>query len=139
MWEFTDIRNGAIRELSKAEMKMGPVEKIECGRKFEMKEWLLDGLVGLLVRPESITDEEAEHLGWKTAAKLLRLREHQLKLPRSPAPGEICKVCDGNGDDGLTTLCKYCNGYGSGVSRFTPQTPPPNFTEVVQEEFRTEL
>jgi len=140
MWEFPDIRNGAIHELSKAEMEMGSVDKIECGRKFEKKEWLLDGYVGLLKRTETITDEEAERLGWKTAAKLLRIREQQHSIPQSPAPGEICSVCHGLGDDG-SDLCKICDGYGKGVAGITPASghPRQRFIEAVQKEFQTEL
>jgi hypothetical protein len=65
MWEFTDIRKRAIQELSKEEMKMGTMEKVECGKTYKVKEWLLDGYVELLVlkRPETITEKEAERLG----------------------------------------------------------------------------
>jgi len=78
MWEFTPIRKRAIQELSKKEMKMGTMKKIKCGKTYEVKEWVLAGYVELLKRTETITEEEAERLGWKTAAKLLLLREQYL-------------------------------------------------------------
>ena len=72
MWEFTKIRKWAIDELSKMKAEMGEIEMIEFGRSFDVKEWWLEGYGSLLKRGKTITDEEAERLGWKIAAKLLR-------------------------------------------------------------------
>jgi hypothetical protein len=78
MWEFTDIRERAIQELSEDKDAMGPIDKIERGRSYNVKKWEMEGYIELLKRAETVTNEEAERLGWKTAAKLLRLREQYL-------------------------------------------------------------
>ena len=71
MWEFTEIRKRAMDELLKMKMEMGNMEMIELGRCLNMKEWWLKGYVGLLMRRETITDEEAEHPGWKQPSNCL--------------------------------------------------------------------
>ena len=138
MWEFVDIRKLAIIELSKDD-KMGLFEKVECGRNFDVKEWLLDGYVGLLKRAETITDEEAKRLGWQTAVKLLRLRERVNR--RELANGEACRDCNQTGlRQSGRVLCEFCAGHGRGIAQVTLQNRPQrNFTEIVQIEFQTEL
>jgi hypothetical protein len=137
MWEFIDIRNGAIDKLSKQITEMGDVEKVECGRNFEVKEWVSEGYVGLLKRTGTkqtgtITDEEAERLGWKTAAKLLRLRE-QLSL--------TCQTCNGTGHEnhhfGIQVACRPCSSSGQVTAGFTPHRQQ-TYTEAVQKEFQTD-
>jgi len=137
MWEFIDIRNGAIDELSKQITEMGDVEKVECGRNFEVKEWVSEGYVGLLKRTGTkqtgtITDEEAERLGWKTVAKLLRLRE-QLSL--------TCQTCNGTGHEnhhfGIQVACRPCSSSGQVTAGFTPHRQQ-TYTEAVQKEFQTD-
>jgi len=113
MWEFTDIRERAIQELSKKEMGVGSVEKIECGKIYEVKEWLLDGCVELLRRDETLTDQEAERLGWKTAAKLLLLREQYLSSTiSSHYSPNISQSCGGCGDCN-GALYRLCSSYRS--------------------------
>jgi hypothetical protein len=144
MWEFTDIRERAIQELSKKEMGVGTVEKIECGKNYEVKEWVLDGYVELLRRDETLTDQEAERLGWKTAAKLLLLREQYLSSTISSHYSSIisqscgrCGNCDG-------ALHRRCSSYGSyypcGQQGTTlPDRSQHDFKEAVQKELETEL
>jgi hypothetical protein len=144
MWEFTDIRERAIQELSKKEVDMGTVEKIECGKNYEVKEWVLDGYVELLRRDETLTDQEAERLGWKTAAKLLLLREQYLSSTisshYSPTISQSCGGCgDCNG-----ALYRLCNSYGSYYSCGQQGTTLPDrsqhdFRKAVQKELETEL
>jgi len=62
-----------------------------------VKEWVLAGYVELLKRTETITEEEAERSGWKTAAKLLLLREKYLSTIASQylaLIGEFRGECD---------------------------------------------
>lgn len=142
MWEFTEIREGAIQELSKEEMEMGTIDKIVWGRNYEVKKWLLNGYIGLIRRGETITDEEADRLGWKTAAKLLRLREQFSKQTRTPALGEICKACKGSGFQQINTLshlCSFCSGYGRGIAGVTGHITEQHIIDAIQKEFPTEL
>jgi hypothetical protein len=143
MWEFTDIRERAIQELSKKEVDMGTVEKIECGKNYEVKEWVLDGYVELLRRDETLTDQEAERLGWKTAAKLLLLREQYLSSTisshYSPIISQSCERCGRcNGD-----LYRRCEDYGSyyrcGQQITLPDRSLHDFRKAVQKELETEL
>jgi len=136
MWEFTDIRERAIQELSK-EKSMGPIEKIEYGKSYEVKEWLLEGYVELLKRAETITSEEAERLGWKTAAKLLLLREEYL-FTRTPNASQVCGRCGGKCGGDLYMSC------GRGYGGYTQVTTPPDrkkhdFTYALRKEFGSEL
>jgi hypothetical protein len=141
MWEFTDIREWTIQELSNKEIGMGAIEKIECARNFEVKRWLLDGYIELLKRAETITDEESERLGWRTAAKLLRLRE-QFLLPDSGVMATLCNYCSRT-----CTTSGYCNDCGLMTSiqnvRATPSSPTNranhDFTKGVEKEFQEEL
>jgi len=118
MWEFIDIREVAMKQLSTDRMEMTTFVKIECGRTYEVKKWLLDGYVELVKRGKAITDEEAQLLGWSTTARLLRLREQFLRL----AVNSTCRTC---GDD---------------VSGFNLQDlPKPKVAAAVQKEFQKDL
>lgn len=145
MWGFSDIRERAKQELSKKELGMGTVEKIECARRFEIKEWLLEGFNELLQRADPITDEEAEHLGWKTVAKVARLRERHLIEGQLPAD-LICHDCrDTLGNKDIYCKLFYCSACAlrrSITLRIGAGTAPwkhHDFTEVVRDEFQEEL
>jgi hypothetical protein len=58
IWGSTKIRERAKQDLSKQEMGMGAIEKIDCGRKYEVKEWLLEGYIDLLKWAETRTWDE---------------------------------------------------------------------------------
>jgi len=140
MWEFTKIRKWAIDELSKMKTEMGDMGMIECGRNFDVKEWWLEGYVGLLNRGETITDEEAERLGWKIAARLLRLRE-RFAFTRCLAVGEFCTLCNRTGLL-QNVRCARCAGYGVGVTGITPSWQSnvrESIPEAVEKEFQTEV
>jgi hypothetical protein len=137
MWEFTDMRERAIQELFKEDMGMGAIDKIECGKSYEVKEMLLNGYVELLERTGTITDEEAERLGWKTAAKLLLLREEYL-FTLTPNSSQVCGICDGKCGGDLYMSC------GRGYRGYTQVTTPPDrrkhdFTDALRKEFGSEL
>lgn len=131
MWEFTDIRAKAIQELSTKDMGMGIIEKVECARSFDVKDWLSEGYVEFLRRPETITREEAERLGWQTAAKLLLLREKYLSTINSQI--STCGGC-GRKSCALYTYCRWSNEYhvNNKEGNFT-------YSYDVQREFGDEL
>lgn len=137
MWEFTEIRDRAIRELSTKEISIGTIEKIEYGKAYAVKEWVLDGYVELLKRSETITEQEAERLGWKTAAKLLLLREQYISDQHSAISNWTCGGCQ---------QCKsppqiYCTPYRTyyPCPQQVTDRNQHDFTKAVQKEFGTEL
>jgi len=151
MWEFSDIRERAIQELLKEDMGMQTIEKIECARSFRVKEWLVEGYTELLKRAETITDEEGERLGWKTAAKLLLIREQYLTTLTGPnsnlKPTYTCSVCKSQSCAGpvsgrpLYNMCQTYSTYyvctQNGV--VMPNRDEHDFTQAVQEGFEGEL
>jgi hypothetical protein len=143
MWEFVDIRERAIQELNllKGEMGMGSIEKIEYARCFDLKEWLLEGYTELLKRAMTITNDEAERLGWKTAAKLLLLREQYLL---TVDPAYTCGGCGGNScavPGNLYTACtpRYGGSYLCGKRINEPNRDQHDFTTALRKEFEVEL
>jgi hypothetical protein len=73
MWEFLSIRELAIRELSKFEMKAA--DKVRLGREYDVIDWLLDGYREFVQQPATLSLEDAERIGFETAFRLLRVRE----------------------------------------------------------------
>jgi hypothetical protein len=73
MWEFLSIRELAIRELSKFEMKAA--DKIRLGREYDVIDWLLSGYREFVQQPATLSLEDAERIGFETAFRLLRVRE----------------------------------------------------------------
>ncbi|KIM83731.1 hypothetical protein PILCRDRAFT_69082, partial [Piloderma croceum F 1598] len=148
MWEFTKIRKWAIDKLSEMKAEMGEIEMIEFGTSFDVKEWRLEGYDSLLKRGKTITDEEAERLGWKIAAKLLRLRERFAStLIGTLAVGEACTLCNQTGravPGQNSSQCSRCCGLGVGVagiiSRYQNAVSRirEGHTEAVEKEFQME-
>lgn len=150
MWEFTELRERAKQELSKQGMEMETVQKIECGRKYEIKEWVLEGYIALLRRSEIASDEEAERLGWKTVVKLYRLRDECFSTSQSESDNleDRCCHCDSDFRDDSNYYCwhkscRYCcnSCHPSSATRFTvvPCCAEYDFTEAVKKGFREEL
>jgi len=144
LWEFTDIRERAIQELLKEEIKMGTIEKMECGKSYQVQEMLLGGYAELLKRTETITAEEAERLGWRTAAKLLLLREEYLSTTITSQHSSISRTCGQCGSQcGGTQLQKYCNDYGRyypcGEQISLSDRNQHDFTNAIRKEFKAEL
>jgi len=76
MWDFFDVRNLAIKVLSK--VTMNPVTKVLLAREYNIQEWLLAGYDELAKRKETISLDEAEQLGKDTAIRLFQIREESL-------------------------------------------------------------
>jgi hypothetical protein len=145
MWEFTDIREKAIQELSKKDTGMGSIEKIECAKSFEVKKWFLEGSVELLQRAETITGEEAERLGWEIATKLFLLREQYLstiisQYSQSDSISKSCGRCGGFCGGSLYRFCQLYAAYHPCVQQaIVNDRSQHNFTKAVQKEFEAEL
>lgn len=139
MWEFSYIRERAIQELLTTGMAMPTIEKIECAKSFEVKGWLFDGYMELLKRDETITDDEAERLGWKTATKLVRLRE-QFLVTSKPTTPTLPTPCGNCGCSGYMNSVGYCQNCGhSNKFNVKPDREGHDFTEGVRKEFEAEL
>jgi hypothetical protein len=137
MWEFTDIRERAIQELSEDKDAMESIDKIERGRSYNVKKWEMEGYVELLKRDETITNEEAERLGWKTAAKLLILREQYLASIASQLSiqnGPTCITCgDSSRRSELYRTCVNCGGSHVYAQQFTSRDQYDFATAVKKE------
>jgi hypothetical protein len=136
------MRERAIKELTTKEMSMGTIEKIECGKSYDVKEMLLEGYVELLKRAETISDEEAERLGWKTASKLHLLREQYLSAVTAQhlAFNNItCGRCSTKCGGGLYILCSIYRDYNSCSILPVPDRNEHDFTEAIRKEFQVEL
>ncbi|KAF5332216.1 hypothetical protein D9611_008016 [Ephemerocybe angulata] len=77
MWEMSQVRKKAIIELSKPrgrydhDERVGSVKRVQLGKAYGVKRWLLEGYVDLVnTKPLPGIDELASELGWETAARL---------------------------------------------------------------------
>lgn len=102
---------------------MGTIKKIECA-----KGWLSEGYNELLKRAETVAYEEAECLGWQTAAKLLLLREKYLFTIN----GKIvtCGGCRGQSCSPYT-LCDWNRGHYSRRQEFGDELGEPKLCAVI--------
>ena len=97
---------------------------------------LLEGYVELLKRDETISDEEGERLGWKTASKLHFLREQYISNQYSTISSQVCGGCHGQCGGQLYKHCGLSGYYGLGTLADRNQH---DFAEVVRKEFAAEL
>ncbi|ETW80320.1 hypothetical protein HETIRDRAFT_384845 [Heterobasidion irregulare TC 32-1] len=84
LWDFGKVRQRAIAELEKKSRE--PLESILLARKHQVFKWLIEGYVELARRPEPLTFEEGEQLGWPVFARLVDLRERSWQS----AGGKTC-------------------------------------------------
>lgn len=73
MWEFLEIRDLAIKELSNR--TMDPFTKVLLAKRYKIPVWLRLGYQELANREEIITCEEAKQLGWDAAIRIFHLRD----------------------------------------------------------------
>jgi hypothetical protein len=75
----TDHQLSSARALAIQKISFkGSIDKVVMARKYGVQKWLEEGLQELLRRESPPTDEEDELLGWKTIAKLYRIRDRVL-------------------------------------------------------------
>ncbi|KAJ7288882.1 hypothetical protein C8J57DRAFT_1495141 [Mycena rebaudengoi] len=77
-WRFIDTRNLAIQRLSDR-AGIGSAERIQLARQYDVANWLRMGCIALAQRHETLSPEEAEKVGWKTAFQLCWVREKALR------------------------------------------------------------
>ena len=92
-WEFRDIRELAIKQLS--ECKIEPIKKIVLEHKYSIeRQWAYQAYIELCSRRSPLTAVEAEQLGTETAMLIAEAREKLDKSGRGK-PKEVTKVvCD---------------------------------------------
>ncbi|KAJ7188850.1 hypothetical protein C8R46DRAFT_1157700 [Mycena filopes] len=91
-WEFTEVKNLAIRELEKLEIP--DIDRIVLYHKFAVDElFLVPRYAALCERPELLTVDEGLRLGMATVIALSRARECSrngvASGARSPSPGTL--------------------------------------------------
>ena len=86
VFQFDNIRERAIREITKHEPSLDAMQEIELALKHEVRQWALEGLAKLLLRPEVLDEDEALRLPLCMVVKLWKAREEYVtdKLNRSP-------------------------------------------------------
>lgn len=52
-----------------------PCEKVILARELIVYEWILNAYLDLLTRESTLTDEEVDRIGWKTAIEIFKMRE----------------------------------------------------------------
>jgi hypothetical protein len=134
MWELAEVREKAIAELSSlmpGDFHHLLFDKIMLAKECKVRQWLIDGYVELVVRQRIISVEEAEVLGWETAARLLRVREEYRIDPSAsstlPALGPSAP------SPALNCTCETC------VVPKTPRTFEQQRREIIEREFENEL
>ena len=73
LWGLTKLKESAIAELDKD--KLGSIEKLDLGRRYDVSKWLVPLIVRLALREKTISREEAEQLGFEFSFKLVIVRE----------------------------------------------------------------
>ncbi|KAJ2930138.1 hypothetical protein H1R20_g6952, partial [Candolleomyces eurysporus] len=72
-WLFNNLRKKAIEELACSDL--GPIEKIQLGKEYNIEAWLLSGCSDLVSREPVISIEDAEKIDWKVAINLYIIRD----------------------------------------------------------------
>lgn len=75
MWEFERIRKYAVDAINKHQREINPATLVRLGLTYDFKYWVLPAYGQLIMREESISEEEAEELGLCATMTLLRLRD----------------------------------------------------------------
>ncbi|KAK0459180.1 uncharacterized protein EV420DRAFT_307115 [Desarmillaria tabescens] len=77
MWQLSDIRQLAIEYLQQ-DAKLDPVERVVLAKSYSISPWLRTGYLSLVKRVQSLSAEEAEQIGFKSAIQIYQLREDAL-------------------------------------------------------------
>ncbi|KAH8818572.1 hypothetical protein DL96DRAFT_1684248 [Flagelloscypha sp. PMI_526] len=74
-YRFNEIRVLAIKQLWKLE---DAVHRVRLGRQYGVPDWLRSGYMQLVIQEQSLSEAEAEDLGWRMAVRIFKLRESAL-------------------------------------------------------------
>lgn len=76
MWEFTTLRDLAIRNLNQLDM----IDMILLGSKYRVSQWFVTGCTKLIMRSCGPTEEEGNLLGMGFVVQIYGLRERMLSI-----------------------------------------------------------
>ncbi|TFK50194.1 hypothetical protein OE88DRAFT_333091 [Heliocybe sulcata] len=71
-WGFESLRRLAVGNVFPL---ASPIDKVILGHKYDIEDWLADSYLHICLRPDPISDVEAEQLGAKDVARVSRVRE----------------------------------------------------------------
>jgi hypothetical protein len=120
LWNFTSVRASAIESLDPYAYE-DPVLKVIAARKFDVREWLVPGVVALSRRQDSLTladtDRFVEALGDTRAVmhlvlNIAKVRESFAASPIQPIDTELPPACDRQSHDFARAACAV---FGCGV------------------------
>ncbi|RXW16406.1 hypothetical protein EST38_g9438 [Candolleomyces aberdarensis] len=72
LWHFHELRKLAIEHLDPD--MTDPVELVQMGRKAYVRNWVTRGYSNLVLKPEAISEEESEEIGYRSAVRLYIIR-----------------------------------------------------------------
>lgn len=78
MWNFDEIRERVISQMDKMISTADVFERIDASLKCRVEKWLHPAYETLCTRSETLSDSEAERLGFRRAAAIWRIRERFL-------------------------------------------------------------
>lgn len=76
-WHLNTMRTVAMDTLLKNHLE--PATKALMGQRYHIYQWILDGYVELVQRPNPISEEEGKILGGAIVSRICRLREHRIQ------------------------------------------------------------
>ncbi|KAI5996619.1 hypothetical protein F5J12DRAFT_725567, partial [Pisolithus orientalis] len=88
MWEFTGLRNAAIRYLDHPLRPLDPISKAELALQYNIEKWLLPALLVLARRSAPISIEEGRRIGFEDALKLASVEDSLFRISREPLEAE---------------------------------------------------
>jgi hypothetical protein len=136
-WEMDSVQELATSRLyDLLSANTHAVKNILLGRRFENHKWLLQGYEALVRRHQSMTNEEAEEIGWLSAIAVFRLRE-QYPPNTSITSTKIstCSGCDRSIEVQYHYYCGYCHRSRS----FPIPSPPVLSSDIVFKAFLDEF
>ncbi|TFK19491.1 hypothetical protein FA15DRAFT_674378, partial [Coprinopsis marcescibilis] len=130
IWKMDKLRNHAIECLSKTDLAMSAMEKLQLAKEYRVGGWFKEGIKALVQKSPLEVDDLGALVGWDCAAHIFAIREHDAKRPHHCAEGNgvqwlrfqtiRCASCKTTEPLYKTTSqnCRYC-GIGSAITDLT--------------------
>jgi hypothetical protein len=148
MWELIGMRTLAIQQLDK--LKLSAIDKVLLGKEYKVPCWLPGGYEELVKDPATISNEDAKKLGWKTAARLLRVRDMHAKSYSRDCRASMrpvftlkCTCCnrswENQGAQRSTSFSQSAFGHGTATIPRPHINPVQELMSTLRVEFQEEL
>ncbi|KAG7091208.1 hypothetical protein E1B28_010260 [Marasmius oreades] len=124
--EFSDVSNIAISHISSLRSQLSSIDKVKLGRKYNVREWVCEGLHGLAKQQSPPSLSALGSLGLQTALRLLHIRD--LTLGSRSGCGQCRAV-------GVPVRCRNCQD-GSWVDE---QSNSSDLDSLIAEHFPDDL